>query len=175
MATKMTYTARDIVEEMVGTFLECGAIWNQNLGTDDTLEFIKEKCERFNLDENIVKELFDDCQYPFYYDLETKEIVNGDESDDEDDKPLCKNCEVETRKHCDDCGGYGSDDESDDDEPVVELVVPKSAIEGCVGCGNEGKFPENQDGDTMCPNCESGDEEDQEMERNYQEGLLKKR
>ena len=42
-----------------------------------------------------MKELFDDCQHPFYYDLETKEIVNGDESDDE----------------------------SDDDEPVVELVV----------------------------------------------------
>ena len=105
MANKMIYTARDIVEEMVGTFLECGARWTSedHLGTDDTLEFIKEKCERFNLDENIVKELFDDCQHPFYYDLETKEIVNGDESDD--------------------------------DEPVMEVIVPKSAIDAlCEKC-----------------------------------------
>ena len=36
--------------------------------------------------------------------------------DEEEERPLCRNCEIETRKHCDDCGGYGSHSEEESDE-----------------------------------------------------------
>jgi len=37
----------------------------------------------------------------------------GDEDDEE--RPLCKDCEIETKKYCDVCGGYGDSDEEDDE------------------------------------------------------------
>jgi hypothetical protein len=42
-----------------------------------------------------------------------------------------------------------SEEEEEDrgDEPI-----------GCVGCGKDGIYPENQDGDTMCPACHSDDD-----------------
>ena len=45
-----------------------------------------------------------------------------------------------------------SDEEMSDDEPMC-----------CVGCGKDGKFPENRDGDTMCECCMS-DEEDEDSD-----------
>ena len=115
MANKMTYTAKEIVKQKVSTWRECACLWKRDFSEEETLEYVKESCWLFDLDENDVKEIFDGCEEPFYYDLETKEIVNGDESDESDDKPLCKNCEIETRKYCDECGGCGSEDESDDE------------------------------------------------------------
>ena len=38
---------------------------------------------------------------------------DGDEDDEE--RPLCKDCEIETKKYCDVCGGYGDSDEEDDE------------------------------------------------------------
>ena len=38
------------------------------------------------------------------------------DDEEEEERPLCRNCEIETRKHCDDCGGYGSHSEEEDDE-----------------------------------------------------------
>ena len=35
-----------------------------------------------------------------------------------------------------------------------------SDIDCCVGCGKDGKFPENRDGDTMCENCDYNEEEE---------------
>jgi len=32
-----------------------------------------------------------------------------------------------------------------------------------VGCGQEGEFPENRDGDTMCGSCHSDGEEEPEV------------
>ena len=48
-----------------------------------------------------------------------------------------------------------SDEEMSDDEPMC-----------CVGCGKDGKFPENRDGDTMCECCMS-DEEDEDYQRHH--------
>ena len=39
--------------------------------------------------------------------------------------------------------------EDDEEEPIC-----------CVGCGKDGKFPENRDGDTMCECCMSDDDEE---------------
>ena len=43
-------------------------------------------------------------------------------------------------------------DQETDDEEEEEPIC-------CVGCGKDGLFKENRDGDTMCPDCHSDDEE----------------
>ena len=37
------------------------------------------------------------------------------ERDDDEDKQ-CADCEIEAKKHCDECGGYGSCDDEDEDK-----------------------------------------------------------
>ena len=41
------------------------------------------------------------------------------DQDEEEERPLCRNCEIETRKHCDDCGGYGYEKDQADDETFI--------------------------------------------------------
>ena len=53
---------------------------------------------------------------------------------------------------CDDPEGMFPNDESKEDEEGDEP-------ECCVGCGIDGKFPENRDGDTMCWSCMSDEDE----------------
>jgi len=48
---------------------------------------------------------------------------------EEEDKQ-CRDCEIEAKKHCDECGGYGSDDDDDEeeeeeDEEAFWLVIEK--------------------------------------------------
>jgi len=33
------------------------------------------------------------------------------DGDSDEERPLCKDCEIETKKYCDVCGGYGDSDE----------------------------------------------------------------
>tara|TARA_R110000822_G_scaffold137565_2_gene275120 strand:- start:7 stop:492 length:486 start_codon:yes stop_codon:yes gene_type:complete len=40
---------------------------------------------------------------------------NEEEEEEEEDKQ-CRDCEIEAKKHCDECGGYGSDDDDDEEE-----------------------------------------------------------
>jgi hypothetical protein len=47
--------------------------------------------------------------------------------------PLCRNCEIETRKHCDECGGYGSDLDSDSEEDNTLRKV--DYVFDCIHCG----------------------------------------
>ena len=46
---------------------------------------------------------------------ETEDEEEEDEEEDEE-KPLCKDCEIETKKYCDVCGGYGSEDDEDEED-----------------------------------------------------------
>jgi hypothetical protein len=42
-----------------------------------------------------------------------------EEESDDDEEKQCADCEIEAKKHCDECGGYGScsdDDEEDEDD-----------------------------------------------------------
>ena len=40
-----------------------------------------------------------------------KWIDERQDSDSDEERPLCKDCEIETKKYCDVCGGYGDSDE----------------------------------------------------------------
>lgn len=101
MTEPKTYTAYDIVSQKTDTWRECMIKYNYNFSTEDTLDFIKETAKDFDLDDTDVKNIFDECEHPFYYNLDKKEIINGDyeeESDDEDDEEVgcvCKICEGE--------------------------------------------------------------------------------
>ena len=50
-------------------------------------------------------------------------LFKDDEEEEEEERPLCRNCEIETRKHCDDCGGYGSHSEEESEE---EDYIPET-------------------------------------------------
>ena len=74
-----------------------------------------EKCEKEEEDETtkvIVHDIMND--------MIDKIVLKAEEEEDdeEEDNPLCRDCEIETKKHCDVCGGYGSnsDFETDDEE-----------------------------------------------------------
>ena len=73
----------------------------------------------------------------------------------------CRGCKVEASKHCDECGGYGSGDEDDEEEEVDKYKLWKSqSIEiTCRLCGDIGhKHDWNDDDDDMeygtCGACE---------------------
>ena len=65
-------------------------------------------------------------------------------------------------KEC--CEKAGSPDgngwEEEDCEPAEEDSDEEEEPICCVGCGKDGKFPENRDGDTMCESCMSDDDEE---------------
>jgi hypothetical protein len=77
--------------------------------------------------------------------------------------PLCRNCEIETRKHCDECGGYGSDDDS----------VKVDYVFDCTHCGihivrNSEEHDEctTKDGDNwFCEKCHKFCEEDNTLRK----------
>ena len=44
---------------------------------------------------------------------------SDEEESDDEERPLCKDCEIETKKYCDVCGGwagYGYESDEEDDE-----------------------------------------------------------
>jgi hypothetical protein len=89
------------------------------------------------------------------------------QEEEEVDKPLCINCEIETRKHCDDCGGYGSHSEEKEEEEEGEEEENEKNVQ-CARCGKEGDcdkddfqdLPSKEDeenhsmlGEDMCLKC----------------------
>jgi hypothetical protein len=102
MLTKMNETMTEWIE----------AGW-EFLGQAD----IKQKSEEVKEEYNMFKVMFERCK-----------IVPVGKLEVPVEKPLCRNCEIETKKHCDDCGGYGSDDddegeEEEQDEVPVEIPL----------------------------------------------------
>ena len=45
---------------------------------------------------------------------------------------------------------------------MIELNEEEEEPICCAGCGKDGKFPENRDGDTMCECCMTDEEEEEE-------------
>jgi hypothetical protein len=84
----------------------------------------------------------ENCCFPAQVEL-TGEDVEDLEFDEEEERPLCKDCEVETRKHCDVCGGYGSnsdEEECDDCEGKCQSneteTCENCAVKLRIGCAN---------------------------------------
>lgn len=104
MTEPKTYTAYDIVYEKVETWRECMCQYNSNFSTEETLYFIKETAKDFDLDDTDVKNIFDECEHPFYYDLDKKEIINGDYEEESEDESEDESDEDDEWCECSWCG-----------------------------------------------------------------------
>ena len=69
--------AKTILETKVNTWRECQMVFNSQFDTYETLEFITQEC--ISGDKQLIKEVFDGCEEPFYWDIEKNDIINGDE------------------------------------------------------------------------------------------------
>ena len=84
---KRNYTAKEVVAAKVQTWREMQCEYKPNFSTYDTLSYIKECCYEYDLEPEDVKEIFDGCEAPFYYDIKNDKTVNGnEEEEDEDDE-----------------------------------------------------------------------------------------
>ena len=59
--------------------------YNPQYSTHETLGKVIEFCERFDLDINCIKIVFDRVEEPFYYDIENDEIKNSNNDEDDDE------------------------------------------------------------------------------------------
>ena len=83
-----TYTPYEVAFREIGAWREGAYKYCDNIDIDDILEIVKDTCKDYNLGMEDVKEIFEDQEYPFIYDIEKDEIVNPnrrEESDDEED------------------------------------------------------------------------------------------
>ena len=76
MGTPKMYSAKDIVFAKVNTWRDCLNDCGVKLVRDDVLEYIKGCCEEHDLDIKVVKEIFDECEEPYYYIIDKDEISN---------------------------------------------------------------------------------------------------
>jgi len=77
---------------------------------------------------------------------------------EEEDKQ-CRDCEIEAKKHCDECGGYGSDDDDDEEEEEEDYNTQTSPPYYCDGgCGKKVGEGHDHDCDRVCPDCKEEEE-----------------
>ena len=74
--------AKTILGAKVNIWRECQMQFNSQFGTRETLAFITQEC--ISGDKQLIKEIFDIHEYPFYWDIENNDINNGDEESEEE-------------------------------------------------------------------------------------------
>ena len=90
-----------------------------------------------------------------------------------DDEFWCVDCVDDEAHKCFSCNKFVTETEylpSKEDEEKQQLLGHDYCLECyknvepicCVGCGKDGVFPKNRDGDTMCESCHSDGEEEEE-------------
>ena len=92
----MNYNANDILTACIDVWKGQQMIYNPQYSPFDTLDKLKDLCEYHNIkDKNILKDVFDECEDPFVYNIENDDITNSedDEEDDEEDVK-CDCCET---------------------------------------------------------------------------------
>tara|TARA_R110000782_G_scaffold26062_1_gene67159 strand:+ start:3356 stop:3628 length:273 start_codon:yes stop_codon:yes gene_type:complete len=61
--------------------------YNPQFMPEETLQKLKDLCEIYMIDDkNILKEVFDECENPFVYDINTDEISNSEEEEEEEEE-----------------------------------------------------------------------------------------
>tara|TARA_R110001606_G_scaffold144425_2_gene283817 strand:- start:402 stop:899 length:498 start_codon:yes stop_codon:yes gene_type:complete len=98
--------AKAILGAKVDTWRECQMQFNSQFDTWDTLAFIRQEC--ISGDNQLIKEIFDIHEEPFYWDIEKDDIINGDEESEEEDYDT----DNEEHSHeCDNCSKNAPDDQ----------------------------------------------------------------
>tara|TARA_R100001591_G_C4230271_1_gene151672 strand:+ start:107 stop:526 length:420 start_codon:yes stop_codon:yes gene_type:complete len=84
------FSNKEIVTAKYQTLLELNCRLKLDCSDENKLDFLKEFCEDYDLDINVVKEIFDECEYPLSYDIDKDEII---------DEPV-----LESNVECGNCG-----------------------------------------------------------------------
>mgnify|MGYP003639764998 FL=1 len=113
----------------------------------------------------------ENCCFPAQVELTGEDVedleFDEEEEDEEEERPLCKDCEVETRKHCDECGGYGSNSEDEEECDDCEGKCQSNETETCekcavklrIGCANNPSDESIFNG--LCDACREEEEEEE--------------
>ena len=72
------YLAKDMILAKIDTWKQQQMIYNPQYEPEETLSFIKECCEEYDLDLKDVKEIFDEVEDPYYYDIDEDDIDKDD-------------------------------------------------------------------------------------------------
>ena len=70
--TSAIYTAKDVVMAKFDSFVE---LTTYEYNHQDILDYLKQCCDEYKLDVNVVKELFDEYEWPLSYDIDKDEII----------------------------------------------------------------------------------------------------
>ena len=70
----------------VETWRDCQIMFNPNFTAYNTLDFVKQICDKCNLGIKEVKELFDEYEYPYIYNIEKGDI---------EEEYFCQDCGFE--------------------------------------------------------------------------------
>ena len=82
-----TYTPYEVAVREIGAWRDGAYKYCDNIDIDDILEIVKDICKDYGLGMEYVKEIFEDQEYPFIYDIEKDEIVNPNRREESDDEP----------------------------------------------------------------------------------------
>lgn len=79
----MSYNANDLLIKCINVWREEQMKYNPYFGTNETLQKLKDLCDVYSIeDKNILKNVFDECEHPFVYNIEEDEITNGEEEEE---------------------------------------------------------------------------------------------
>ena len=87
------FSNKEIVTAKYLTLLELNCRLKLDCSDENKLDFLKEFCEDYDLDINVVKEIFDECEYPLSYDIDKDEIIDTEEEETDDEPVLESNDE----------------------------------------------------------------------------------
>ena len=84
----MGYSIKELLDICIELWKEEQFNHEANYSAKDTLKKIIELMDKLgeNWDPILLKEVFDDCEEPFYYDIDKDEIRNHDDDDDSDEE-----------------------------------------------------------------------------------------
>ena len=100
----MSYTKYQVAELIFKTWRDVVMECDTSTSPTDELDYLKENIlKEYDLTNEDIKKIFDDANYPFYWDIEDDEI-----------------------KNCDADGGEVWDDEAEDGVPVHLTIPPES-------------------------------------------------
>tara|TARA_B100000424_G_C22613022_1_gene341406 strand:+ start:304 stop:558 length:255 start_codon:yes stop_codon:yes gene_type:complete len=80
------YSAKQIVIAKIDSWRECQIQLNPQYSPADTLSYVKECCEMYDLNKDAVKEIFEEFETPCYYDIEKDDYVFRDDDEEEDEE-----------------------------------------------------------------------------------------
>ena len=85
----MSYTKYQVAELIFATWRDAvlGGVCCDNISPTDELDYLKENIQKeYDLTNEDIKKIFDDNNYPFYWDIEEDEVKNCEDEEEEEEE-----------------------------------------------------------------------------------------